>query len=96
MAAHELTDVVSVEILQEPWLRLTFEDGFIRSVDISQILHPNHYRQIVEAGGFSKVFVDPDLGTIAWPNGIDIDPGVLRAFEATNKTPPEPPARALQ
>jgi hypothetical protein len=26
---------------------------------------------------FAKVFVDPEAGTIAWPNEIDIDPDTL-------------------
>lgn len=28
---------------------------------------------------FARVRVDPELGTIAWPNGADLDPDVLYA-----------------
>ena len=27
---------------------------------------------------FRQVTVDPELGTIVWPNGADMDPDVLR------------------
>jgi hypothetical protein len=33
---------------------------------------------------FAKVRVDPELGTIVWPNGADLDPDVLYA-EITGK-----------
>jgi hypothetical protein len=26
---------------------------------------------------FSQVKVDPELGTVSWPNGADLDPDVL-------------------
>jgi hypothetical protein len=26
---------------------------------------------------FAKVRVDPELGTVVWPNGYDLDPDVL-------------------
>ena len=28
-------------------------------------------------GAFAQVRVDPELGTVAWPNGADLDPDVL-------------------
>ena len=30
---------------------------------------------------FGRVFVDESLGTIAWPNGADLDPDVLYGVE---------------
>jgi hypothetical protein len=34
---------------------------------------------------FSRVAVDPEAGTLVWPNGVDFCPDVLYA-EATGKT----------
>jgi hypothetical protein len=35
---------------------------------------------VVETGGpayFARVRVDPELGSVSWPNGADLDPDVL-------------------
>jgi hypothetical protein len=34
---------------------------------------------LADAGFFAKVQVDPEAGTIAWPNGIDFAPEPLYA-----------------
>jgi Protein of unknown function (DUF2442) len=67
-------------------LRLTFTDGLIREVDLSNDLwgpmaeplqHPDYFRQ---------VRVDPELGTVVWPNGYDLDPDVLHGdFESASR-----------
>jgi len=36
---------------------------------------------------FGRVFVDESLGTIAWPNGADLDPDVLYGAEEPMATP---------
>jgi hypothetical protein len=41
---------------------------------------------------FTRVRVDPDIGTVCWRNGADLDPDVLYAAvtgEATDVTEPE-------
>jgi hypothetical protein len=30
-----------------------------------------------DPANFAQLRVDPELGTVAWPNGADLDPGVL-------------------
>ncbi|WP_374687821.1 DUF2442 domain-containing protein [Promineifilum sp.] len=38
---------------------------------------------------FSQVAVDPEAGTLVWPNGVDLDPDVLYS-EATGTPLPSP------
>ena len=37
------------------------------------------FASLKDRAEFLKVFVDPELGTICWPNGADLDPDVLYA-----------------
>jgi hypothetical protein len=30
---------------------------------------------------FAEAFIRPDLGTVCWPNGADLDPVVLPAYQ---------------
>ena len=75
----ELLKITDVEALDGYWLRLTFSDGAIKDVDVSQIVArgevfaPIRERREV----FERVRVDPETQTIAWPGEVDLDPEVL-------------------
>ena len=59
-------------------LRLGFTDGTERVVDVERYLRGPVFQPIrAERAMFEAVSVDPDLGTVVWPNGADIDPDVL-------------------
>ncbi len=57
---------------------LTFTDGTERDVDLTPYLRGPIFDPIrAERRIFESVGVDPELGTIVWPNGADVDPDVL-------------------
>lgn len=59
-------------------LRVGFTDGTERVIDIEPFLRgPIFERVRNERAFFEAVELDPELGTIVWPNGADIDPDVL-------------------
>jgi hypothetical protein len=73
-------DVVQVEVLEPYRLRLRFEDGLIGEVDIARLVRFEGVFEALQAPGtLVTVRVDPELGTIVWPNGADLDAAVLRA-----------------
>jgi hypothetical protein len=75
--------VTAVEPLEGFVLRLTFTDGLIREVDLSGDLWGPMAEPLRDPGYFAQVRVDPELGTVVWPNGYDLDPDVLHGdFEA--------------
>jgi hypothetical protein len=37
------------------------------------------FEPLHDAGAFAAMTVSPDIGTIYWPNGADLDPDVLYA-----------------
>jgi hypothetical protein len=59
-------------------VRLTFSDGSQKIVDLEPYLHGPIFGPLrADPHLFRSVRVDPELGTIVWPNGADIDPDVL-------------------
>lgn len=75
----KLVDVVSVKVLQGFEVELAFDDGFVRRLDLDPYLHGPIFEPLrADPSYFRSVRVDPEIGTISWPNGADIDPEVLR------------------
>jgi hypothetical protein len=74
----ELVDVESVAPLAGYNVRLAFSDGIERTVDLEPYLRGPIFERVRDPEYFRRVRVDKDTGTIAWPNGADIDPLILR------------------
>ncbi len=67
-----------VEVLHDRVVRLRFSDGSDRVVDLAPLLWGPVFEGIARDDElFAQVEVDPAIGTIAWPNGADLDPDVL-------------------
>jgi hypothetical protein len=80
-----LHDVTDVAVLAPYRLRLTFSDGLIGDVDLSHLLGwDGIFLPLRDPQFFAKVRVDPEIGTIAWPNGVDLAPEVLYERAAVN------------
>jgi hypothetical protein len=73
-----LVDIVDAEALPDYRLRLRFEDGVEGIVDVSALVtFDGVFAALADPHEFSQVFVDPELGTVGWPGGADLDPAVL-------------------
>jgi len=74
-----LIDVTQVQALPERRLNLTFEDGLSAVVDMDAIVktYRGVFLPLLDDRFFRQVRVDPELGTIVWPNGADVCPDVL-------------------
>ncbi|WP_300088130.1 DUF2442 domain-containing protein [uncultured Nitrosomonas sp.] len=81
-----LFDVTAASALPGRRLQLRFEDGLQGTVCLDQIIE--HYGGIfaplLEDTFFKQVKVDPNLGTVVWPNGADICP--TRLYECLQAT----------
>lgn len=83
-----LKDVVEVEPLDEHRLRLRFEDGAAGVVDVAELVEFHGvFAPLADKAYFDRVRVEPDLGTVVWPNGADLDPDVLYALTTGEPLP---------
>jgi uncharacterized protein DUF2442 len=68
----------SVRVLESTRVELGLTDGTALAVDLAPYLRgPVFERVRSDPEYFREVRVDPQLGTIVWPDGADIDPDVL-------------------
>ena len=72
-----LLDIIAVSYLSDYKLILTFENGEKKLVDLKNRLLGPVFEPLKDIDYFKKVYVDKELGTIAWPNGADKAPDVL-------------------
>ena len=73
-------EITAVEHLGGHRLRLTFADGFVGDVDLADRFTPPNgpvFQPLEDVAYFARVTVDPELGTVVWPNGADLAPDVL-------------------
>ncbi len=71
-------DITHVEVLHDHVVRLRFADGLEKTIDLDPYLRGPVFAAIQnDPAVFAAVTVDPDAGTIAWPNGADLAPDVL-------------------
>lgn len=82
-----LVDVTHVDVLEPYRLRLKFDNGGEGEVDIAAMVpFDGMFAPLRDPLVFAAVRVDPELGTIVWPNGADLDPNVLHE-RATGRMP---------
>lgn len=83
-----LKDVVEVQPLDGYRLRLRFEDGAAGEVDVAElVVFRGVFAPLADKAYFDRVRVEPDLGTVAWPDGADLDPDVLYALATGEPLP---------
>lgn len=75
-----LQDIVEVRSLGKHRLFLRFEDGVAGEVDFgTRLRFEGVFAPLRDPAVFAQVQVHPELGTLVWPTGADVDPDVLYA-----------------
>jgi len=73
-----IVDVADVRVLARYIVELTFETGEVKVIDLEPLLRGTVFEPLIQDYGlFTQVSVDPEGGTIVWPNGADISPRTL-------------------
>ncbi len=77
-----LVDVVDVKPLEHYKIELSFADGLKAVVDMKVVVgsFDGVFAPLNDPEFFRQVRVDPEIGTIVWPNGADVCPDVLYSY----------------
>ena len=83
-----LNDIVAVKLLDAHRLHLYFEDDINGVVDVATLVtFQGIFEPLEDPAYFQLVHVNPELGTVVWPNGADLDPDVLYALVSGDPLP---------
>jgi len=84
-----LHDVVEARCVGGHRVFVRFDDGVQGEVDLASIVtFEGVFAPLRAADRFAELRIDPDLGTIRWPNGADIAPETL--YDAVLWRPGQP------
>jgi hypothetical protein len=73
-----LKDIVAVQALKPYRLQLKFEDDVEGVIDLAQLIEfTGIFEPLRDPAYFAQAAVNPELGTVCWENGADLDPDVL-------------------
>ncbi len=72
-------EVRRVETVRGYVLRLEFNDGAIREIDLRDELQGEVFEPLRDLAYFSRAALNPETGTVEWPNGADFAPEFLAA-----------------
>jgi hypothetical protein len=75
-----------VRHLRDHQLEVSFSDGTVAELDFRQrvVGRGGVFQPLQSVEFFAQVTVDPEAGTLCWPNGVDLCPDVLY-WQATGK-----------
>ena len=82
---HELYDVTGYSIVGPYTLRITFDDCTSKTIDFWPILRGELYGPLRDRALFERVRLDPEIGTLVWPNGADFDPATLHDWDVVGE-----------
>lgn len=71
--------IASVRVVEAYVIELTFRDGSVGQVDLAPSIvgKGGVFEVLNDPSVFGQVRVDPESGTIVFPNGVDLDPDAL-------------------
>lgn len=74
-------DITAVTVVSHGVLRMTFSDGLSVELDVLDRMRGPVFAEARTPGGFERVAVDSETGTVVWPGGADLAPDTLCTCE---------------
>ncbi len=75
--AHPIYRVLAFGIVGPHTLRARFDDQTEQTIDFQSVLAGELYGPLRDLSLFNQVRIDPEVHTLVWPNGADVDPATL-------------------
>jgi len=72
--------VTAARVVGAQRLWLAFNDGTSGEIDLAQHLEGPVFEPLKQSEYFATATLDPELATVAWPNGADFAPEFLRGL----------------
>jgi hypothetical protein len=69
--------IVEAEVAGQHHLRLSFNDGTCKTVDVAPLLSGLVFEPLRDPAYFARAELDAVCGTVVWPNGADFAPEAL-------------------
>jgi hypothetical protein len=75
--------ITEAKYIEDYRVEVSFDNGCKGIVDLSDVLKGTVFEPLRDKKRFSQLKIDPELETIAWPNGADLAPEYVffRAFK---------------
>ena len=86
---NKIPEVAAVETRDPYTLVVTFTDGRTTETRMDLDKLTGVLEPMRDPDFFAMAFVDPDSKTVAWPNGVDLDPCVLYDPSLRDVQPPK-------
>jgi hypothetical protein len=74
---HGIYRVQAFELVGPYTIRMAFDDYTEQVVDFRPVLAGELYGPLKDPAVFNLARLDPEAGTLVWPNGADFDPATL-------------------
>jgi Protein of unknown function (DUF2442) len=78
---HEIHTVTNFELVAPYTLRITFDDNTAQVINFFPMLRGELYGPLRDLAFFNQVRLDPESGTLVWPNDADFDPATLHDWD---------------
>jgi hypothetical protein len=85
--AGMILHVLTADVAGPHRLRLKFNDGTLKSVDVMPLLRGPVFKPLRDPTYFARASVDSIAGTVVWPNGADFAPEALHDLPAIESSP---------
>jgi hypothetical protein len=79
---HPIHRVTRFHIVGPYTLHVAFTDNTEQRINFRPVLHGAVFGPLQDLAAFNAVVLDPEVGTLTWPNGADFDPATLHDWPA--------------
>ena len=70
-------DPINVQVTAKNTLEVLFEDGIKGKIIFTSSRFRGVFKSLENEDTFRKVFIDREIGTVAWENGLDLAPDIM-------------------